>query len=142
MGERVEYLARRAALMLLPLMLAGCFGTDGSRSSVVPDTTGPQPFPANYRSEAVAFMHSYLNDPVGVREAAMAEPVVRTVGGRPFYVACLHYTPRESDGSYRAMRERAIVYINGRLDRVADRTADLCAGAVYAPFPELEKMTR
>ena len=44
--------------------------------------------------------------------------------------------------AYKAMRERAIVYVNGRADRVIDRANEICAGAVYAPFPELEKMTR
>jgi len=137
----VRRLGKRAAVLLLPLTLAACFGSDGGRS-IPDDRAGLQPFPANYRSEAVAAMRSYLNNPVGVREAAIAEPVLRTVGGRPFYVACLRYAAPESDGSYRGPRERAIVYVNGRLDRVIERSSELCAGAVYAPFPELEKMTR
>ena len=58
------------------------------------------------------------------------------------YVSCLHFIPRESDGSYRDLRERAIVYVDGRLDHVAENAGEPCAGAVYAPFPELEKMTR
>lgn len=103
---------------------------------------GLQPFPEHYRSEALAFMHAYLNDPVGVRDAAIAEPVLRTVAGRPFYVSCLHFTPRGADGSYRTMREAAILYVGGRLDRLIERPGDLCSGAVYTPFPELEKMTR
>ena len=137
-------LAKRAAVALLPLTLAACFGSDGGRPSLVGDvgSAGPQPFPDNYRSETLAIVRSYLNDPVGVRDASMAEPVQREVGGRPFYVGCLHFTPRENDGSYRSMRERAVVFVNGRADRVVDRTSELCAGAVYAPFPELEKMTR
>ena len=40
------------------------------------------------------------------------------------------------------LRERAIVYVNGRLDRVVEKPSDICAGATYAPFPDLEKMTR
>jgi len=141
---RNERLAKRAVVLLLALTLAACFGSDGERTGLMDDrsSAGQQPFPDNYRSEALAIMRAYLNDPVGVRDAAMAEPVLRTVGGRPFYVSCLHFTPRETDGSYRGMHERAIVYINGRVDRVLDRTSDLCAGAVYGPFPELEKMTR
>ncbi|GLR83321.1 hypothetical protein [Bradyrhizobium iriomotense] len=136
-------LAKRVGVLVLPLLLAACFGSDGGRPSLDDGgSSAPQPFPDNFRSEALAIMHSYLNDPVGVRDAAMADPVMRTVGGRPFYVSCLHFTPRESDGSYRAMRERAIVYVNGRADRVAERVGELCAGAVYAPFPELEKMMR
>lgn len=134
-------LAKRVAILLLPLVLGACFGGDGNQRSFL-DTTGPQPFPDNFRSEAVAFMRTYLNNPVGVRDAAIADPVIREVGGRPFYVSCLRFTPRETDGSYRGMRERAVVYINGRLDRVVERAGELCAGAVYAPFPELEKMTR
>lgn len=141
---RLRRLAHRAGVLALPLLLAACFGSDGGGSSMMNDagTTAPQPFPDNYRTDAVALMHSYLNNPVGVREAAMAEPVIRTVGGRPFYVGCLHYTPREADGGYRGMRERAIVYVNGRPDRVLDKTTDMCTGAVYTPFPELEKMSR
>ena len=67
-----------------------------------------QPYPNNYRAEMLAFMKTYLNNPVGVHEAAMAEPVQRTVGGRLRYVSCLRFTPRESDGSYREPRERAV----------------------------------
>jgi len=72
----------------------------------------------------------------------MAEPVQRTVGGRLRYVSCLRFAPRESDGSYREVRERAVLYVDGRLDRVVENVSDSCAGAVYAPFPELEKLTR
>jgi hypothetical protein len=48
-------------------------------------------------------MRTDLNDPVGVHDAVMAGPVERTVGRR------LRYVSRESDGSYRGLRERAIV---------------------------------
>jgi hypothetical protein len=67
---------------------------------------------------------------------------MRTVGGRLRYVTCLRFTPRESDGSYREVRERAILYVNGRLDRMVENASDVCAGAVYTPFPELTKLTR
>lgn len=137
-------LAKRAAILTLPLALAACFGSEGDRPSLMEGTQagGPQPFPDNFRSDALALMRAYLNNPVGVRDASMADPVLREVGGRQFYVSCLRFTPRETDGSYKAMRERAVVYVNGRADRVIDRANEPCAGAVYAPFPELEKMTR
>ena len=77
-----------------------------------------------------------------MRDAALAEPVQRTVGGRLRYVTCLRFTPRESDGGYRELRERAVLYVDGRLDRIIENASEPCAGAVYAPFPELEKMTR
>jgi len=144
----VGRLAKRAAslalILALPLALGACFGSDGDRPSLMDggQAGGPQPFPDNFRSDTLALMRAYLNNPVGVREASMAEPVLREIGGRQFYVACLHFTPRETDGSYKTMRERAAVFVNGRGDRVVDRAGELCAGAVYAPFPELEKMTR
>jgi hypothetical protein len=68
--------------------------------------------------------------------------VQRVVGGRLRYVSCLRFTPREADGSYREPRERAVLYVDGRLDRVVENASETCAGAVYQPFPDLEKMTR
>ena len=101
-----------------------------------------QPFPTDYRAEILAFMRTYLNNPVGVREPAIAEPVQRTVGGRVRYVSCLKFADRQTDGTYRDVREHAILFVNGRLDRIIPNPGDECAGAVYAPFPELEKMQR
>lgn len=131
-------------ILALPLALAGCFGSDGDRPSLIGGTQagGPQPFPDNFRSDTLALMRAYLNNPVGVREAGMADPVQRELGGRQFYVSCLRFNPRETDGSYKGTRERAVVFVNGRADRVVDKASELCAGAVYGPFPELEKMTR
>jgi hypothetical protein len=136
--------AKLTAIMLLPIVLAACAGSDDGRSiSYTSDRDGTnQPLPATYRPQLLAFMKTYLNDPVGVHDAMMAEPVERTVGGRLRYVSCLHFSPRESDGSYRGLRERAIVFVDGRLDHVVENAGETCAGVVYAPFPELEKMTR
>lgn len=129
--------------MLLPLVLAACGTSEGGGMSFTDDRgVGNQPFPSNYRSEIVAFMKTYLNDPVAVRDTAMADPVQRTVGGRLRFVSCVRYAARETDGSYREPRERAIVYVDGRLDRVAENSGELCSGAAYAPFPDLGKMTR
>jgi hypothetical protein len=135
----------RAVFLLLPLLLAGCLsGGEETRSVSFTDDRGysNQPYPNNYRSEVLAFMRTYLNNPVGVREAMMAEPVQRTVGGRLRYVACVRYAARESDGTYREPRDRAVVYVDARLDRMLENPGDACAGATYAAFPELEKLTR
>ena len=144
MGRLTIRAARLALILALPLALAACFGSDGDRPTLMDGTQagGPQPFPDNFRGDTLALMRSYLNNPVGVRDASMAEPVQREVGGRQFYVSCLHFTPRDTDGTYKAMRERAVIFVNGRADRVVDRASELCAGAVYVAFPELEKMTR
>lgn len=129
---------------MLPIALAACAGSDDSRgiSFMGSGSSTIQPFPNNYRSELLAFMRTYLNNPVGVHDAAMAEPVQRDVSGKTRYVSCLRFAARESDGSYREPQERAILYVNGRLDRMIEKTAEICSGAVYSPFPELEKLTR
>jgi hypothetical protein len=137
--------AKCAAILLLPIALAACASSEEGRDASpinVDNGTASQPFPDNFRTELLAFMRTYLNNPVGVHDASMADPVQRTVGGRVRYVSCLRYTARETDGSYRNPRERAIVFVNGRLDRMAENAAELCAGAAYAAYPDLQNLTR
>jgi hypothetical protein len=137
--------AKRAATLLLPLLLAACAGSDDGKSITYTDDRGVanQPYPTNYRAEVLSFMKTYLNNPVGVKEAFMAEPVQRTVGGRLRYVSCLRYNARDTTSSnYLGVRERAILYVDARLDRVVEDVSEICAGAAYAPFPDMEKMTR
>jgi hypothetical protein len=135
--------AKRGAIVVLPLILAACAG-EGQNSITYTDDRGVanQPYPANYRAELLAFMKTYLNNPVGVKEAVMAEPVQRTVGGRLRYAVCLRYNAKDTGGGYPGMRERAVLYVDARLDRIVEDAGEVCAGAAYAPFPELEKMTR
>jgi hypothetical protein len=137
-------LAKRLAILMLPIVLTACAGGDEGRSfSLFGDKNDPpQSFPSNYRLELLAFMKTYLNNPVGVRDAALAEPVMRDVNGKMRYITCLRYSARESDGSYREPRERAVLFLSGRLDRMIEKGGELCAGVALAPFPDLEKMTR
>jgi hypothetical protein len=69
-------------MMLLPVMLSACAASDDGKSITYTDDRGvsSQPFPKNYRAEVLAFFKTYLNNPVGVRDAVMAEPVERVVG--------------------------------------------------------------
>lgn len=124
---------RRAALVsIIALALGACAMPAGLQSAV----DAREPYPANYRSEIPAFLRSYLNEPTGLRDAAMAEPVLREVGGRNRYVSCLRFTQAGKS------QQVAIVYLDGRLDRGLTTPAETCAAAAYAPFPELEKLSR
>jgi hypothetical protein len=143
MKRRLIISTTRSAALLLPLWLAACGGGGGGGISFTDDQgTATQPFPTSYRTDMLAFFKTYLNNPVGVRDAAIAEPVQRTVNGRLRYIACVRYTAKDFDGKYTAAQERAVSFVDKRLDRIADNVAELCAGVNYAPFPELEKMTR
>ena len=129
-------------ILLVAFGVAACASSDNKDISYTDDRgVANQPYPNSYRAELLAFLKTYINNPVGVREAVIAEPVQRTVGGRLRYVTCLRFSARDSDGNYRDARDRAVVYIDGRLDHLVE-PGDLCADAVYAAFPELEKLTR
>lgn len=143
-GFRLGRSAKIAAMVLLAMALAACAASDDSKPLTFTDDrcVSNQPFPNNYRAELLAFLKTYLNNPVGVRDAVMAEPVQRVVGGRLRYVVCLRFTARESDGGYREPRERAFLFVDGRFDRIVENASEPCAGAVYTPFAELEKLTR
>lgn len=137
--------AKLTAILLLSIGLAGCAGggeDSGPISFTADRGVAEQPFPANYKPEILAFMKTYLNNPVGVHDAGIADPVQRTIGGRLRYVVCLRYSPKDTDGNYRPSRDRGILFVDGRLDRIIENAAEPCAGVTYAPFRDLEIMTR
>jgi hypothetical protein len=136
--------ARLAAILLYASGVAGCAWTGGNDGLSYTADRGVenQPYPANYRSELLALLRTYLNDPRGVREAGIAEPAQKKVGGRLRYVTCVRFNARGSDGGYAGVKERAGMYVDGRLDRIIEDAGELCEGATYAPFSEMEKLTR
>ena len=131
-------------IVLLALGIGGCALTGGNDNLSYTADRGidDQKYPANYRPELLAFLRTYLNDPRGVREAVIAEPAQKKVGGRLRYVVCLRFNARGTDGGYAGAKQRAALYIDGRFDRLIEEAGELCEAATYAPFPELEKLTR
>ncbi len=99
-------------------------------------------YPANYKPDILGAMHAYLNDPTGVREAGIAEPAVKSVGGNNRYVVCVRFNGKKTGNAYAGVKEIAAVFMAGRFDRFVDQAKEQCAGATYAPFPELQKLTR
>lgn len=125
---------RRAHLLLL-LAIGGC--ASGGRVS-----EADNPLPVNYRADLLAFLRTYLNDPTHVREAALSAPALRAVGGEMRYVACVRYNARDTLGKYSGTKDRMAVYYRGRFDTLVEGAAGPCKDAAYAPFPELERLTR
>jgi hypothetical protein len=102
-------------------------------------------YPEAYKSDLLAFLRTYLNDPEHVRAAAVSKPQRKTVGPGERYVACVRYQPRMDDGKYDAPKQGAATYVSGKLDRFFDNAVELralCKDAVLEPFPELEKLRR
>jgi len=116
-------------------MLAAC-GHDLASDS----DSGVNAYPTNYKSDILAAMHAYLNDPTGIRDAAISEPAMKSSGNLSRYVVCLRFNPKKSASEYAGPREIAAVFLAGRLDRFVDTPKQECAGATYAAFPELQKL--
>jgi hypothetical protein len=141
----------RGLARVAPLVAALALGACAS------DDVGPSPAelkarweaqnvaPQNYKNDLTAFMRTYLNDPTNVRGAAVSTPQLKDIGPGQRYVACVHYNARDMDGKYTGMKEGAATFVSGKLDQFFDvprQTKELCKDASYAPFPELEKLTR
>ena len=129
--------------LVLVLLLSGC-NSDWTRRRERSDEVYLTA-PSNYRADVLAFMRAYLNDPVGVRDAFISEPSKRTLENVERYTVCLRYNARKSGGQYAGAKEGVAIYVSGKLDRFFDgrlEVQELCKGAVYAPFPELEALTR
>jgi hypothetical protein len=135
----------------LVLVLGGCAHGSGFGDSTPANDPDINVLPANYKPEIVAAMHAYLSDPTGIRDAGIAEPALKTVGGNLRYVVCLRLNAKKRGAEYAGTKELSAVFVAGRFDRFAEMSKgehadnderDRCAGAAYASFPELEKLTR
>jgi hypothetical protein len=102
-------------------------------------------YPQDYKTDLLAFLRTYLNDPTHVRAAQVTQPTLMDVGPGQRYVVCLRYNARDLDGNYMGVKEGAAIYVSAKLDRYVDVKREVqtfCKDAVYAPFPELAKLTR
>jgi hypothetical protein len=101
--------------------------------------------PQGYKQDLIAYMRTYLNDPSGIREAAVSQPALKDFGPGQRFMICVRFNARKSDGKYAGAKEGVAVFVSGKLDRFFDVPKDVretCKDAVYAPFPELEALKR
>ena len=122
--------------VILLLSLTSALGACGH--DVVTDEINV--YPTNYKSGILAAMHAYLNNPTGIRDAAISEPVLKSTGTVNRYVACLRFTAKKNVSEYGGTREIAAVFMAGRLDRFVDLPKTECVGVTYAAFPELQNL--
>jgi len=138
------------------LMLGGVCGVSMLAGGCASDI-GPSPaelkarwdaqnvYLADYKTDLLAFMRTYLNDPTRVRSAAVSQPMLKSVGAGDRYVVCVRYDARNTTGKYMGVKTGYASYVSARLERFYDVPAEVsgtCRDAAYAPFPELEKLTR
>jgi hypothetical protein len=138
--------ARHVPFRIVAAMIAGCACTGLAGCSAVDMqgvvTSDPNVPPANYRSDILAFLRTYLNDPTRIRSAYISEPALRPTANGTRYGVCLRFNARKSGGEYEGNKERIVFFLGGRLDAMIEVKKEQCADAAYQPFPELEQLTR
>ena len=125
----------------LSLVLGACTHNAPSDEAIAANSGINSP-PADYRREILGAMHAYLNDPTGIRDAEIAEPALKTIGNAPRYVVCVRLNAKKRGGGYSGVKDMAAVFMSGRFDHFVEKAQEPCAGVTYAPFPELQKLSR
>jgi hypothetical protein len=98
-------------------------------------------YPTDYKAKIVAQLRVQLDDPSGIRDAFIAEPVLRPRGAITRYIACMRFNAKNGRGGpYQGSKEYAAFFYAGQLTQVIDATREMCDNSVYQPFPELEKL--
>jgi hypothetical protein len=135
----------KSALLALPLAALVCACAQEQPSVL---TREPNVAPANYKAEILAYLRTYLNDPVGVREAYIGEPELRPIpaslnnAATERYMVCLRFNAKDSSGKYEGSRDRLVAFLSGRLDTLVPARKEQCAQTNWRPFPELERLRR
>jgi len=132
----------RLRLLIGLLVLAGCASVEKDYSG--PETQGGTSVnvhPEKYRAEILAYQRSFLNDPTGIRSAAISQPALRKVGRVERYVVCVRFNAKAPGGGYAGVREHLAIFLAGKLDQMGVSREE-CKDAAYEPFPELEQLTR
>jgi hypothetical protein len=134
----------RFGLFLGTMLLAALLSACGHHQPTTEGDATVNTYPANYKSDILGAMHAYLNNPTGIRDAAISDPAIKPIGNTTRYAACLKFNAKK-DGSndYAGSKEIIAVFQVGRFDRFIETgkdTKDICAGVTYAPFPELQKL--
>jgi hypothetical protein len=141
-------MAARLLACLAAAVLAGCATDIGPTSAELKARWDAENiYPQNYRQDLLAFLRTYLNDPAHVRGAAVSQPQLKYIGPGDRYVSCVRFNARNTDGKYVGSKDGAATFVSGKLERFFDtprelRELELCKDAAFAPFPELERLTR
>jgi hypothetical protein len=133
--------------IVLALLLGACAHHQRSEGGAYGGEEGINAYPQSYKSDIEAAMHAYLNDPTGIQDAVISQPVLKpaSLSMPERYVACLRFNAKKSATVYAGIKEVAAVFLAGRFDHFIDtpkEEQELCADATYAPFPELQTLSR
>jgi hypothetical protein len=126
--------------LLLAFAVGGC--TVGNLTGDGPADDPRNPRPVDYKSDIVAMLRVYLNNPTEIRDASLSEPMLQSISDRTRFVVCIRLDSRRGGGSFTGSKEYVAVFLRGRLDQLVDAKPEQCSAADYQPFPEAETLTR
>ena len=137
----------QSAVLAAALALGGCASNEvgPTPAELKANWNAQNIVPQGYKSDLMAFLRTYLNDPSRIRDASVATPMLKFMGPGERYVVCVRYNERKSDGKYAGVKEGFATFVSGKLDRFFDvpkEVREMCKEAAYAPFPELQTMSR
>jgi len=148
----VRWRPRRVlSAVVLSVALAGCSSgrSREEREAII------NVYPNNYRTDLLAALHTYVSDPINIRDAYVSDPAIRPIGKLNRYAACVRFNARNSDGRYAGSKDVLAVFVSGRFDQFVDPATgsgnsssqenpirEMCSQAEYKRFPELEAMKR
>jgi len=118
---------------LLAITLCGCagLGDDKKREENV--------FPTEYKARIRERLDLQVPDARSIRDAYIAEPALRPRGAVTRYIVCVRFDAKDERGQYIGNKEYAAFFFEGQLTQIVDATREMCDGALYRPFSELEK---
>jgi hypothetical protein len=119
-------------LASLAVALAACSAMDFARREQKP--VDPNVYPANYKTDLVAYVKSHPDEMLSSRDAYVSEPALRQFGSETRYFACL----RADGANWR--KDKMVVFFSGTINQFVDATSEQCRAAAYQPFPELVAM--
>jgi hypothetical protein len=126
------------AVAAAALALCACsnFNFGGEKEKPVEENL----YPKNYKAAILDRLRAQLTDPRGIRNAVLAEPVLKPRDAITRYIACIRFDAKDDRGVYRGNKEYAAFFYGGEITQIVDATRDLCDKAPYQPFPELERL--
>jgi hypothetical protein len=124
------------------IVLGGCSGVESGPFAKPQDLSKVDPnlFPPHYQEQVTAFLRGYLSNPTKVKDAFIAEPVLRPVAGTPRYVTCVRYNPRDAEDRYQGGQTKLAIFLSGQLNQFLPADPQTCANLAYQRFPEAEAM--
>jgi hypothetical protein len=131
-------------LALIAGLLTGCSGgsnvLDYITPGKVPDVPVLDPglFPAEYKAEIINFLRGSLT--TRVRDAYIAQPVLRPMDKVPQYITCVRYNLLDAKNQPAGSETKLAIFLGGRLMQFIPGDPQVCAGLAYQRFPELDSL--